>query len=143
MTFQGQFFSFAEMYIMPKPLQQPHPPIWIGGASPALCRAASVRAGLATDPDVGGSVASGASLSARGLYEDRTSGGADHPYELVNFPDITGSAARSSTPAAERPVGQGTPAQVAEDMRRLHEADLEAFQINFNGCHNRDQLCPL
>jgi hypothetical protein len=30
---------------------------------------------------------------------------------------------------------------VAEDMRRFrHEADLEAFQINFNGCHNLDQL---
>jgi hypothetical protein len=28
-----------------------------------------------------------------------------------------------------------------EDMRRFrHEADLEAFQINFNGCHNLDQL---
>jgi alkanesulfonate monooxygenase SsuD/methylene tetrahydromethanopterin reductase-like flavin-dependent oxidoreductase (luciferase family) len=58
----------------------------------------------------------------------------------VNFPDITGSASRS-TPAAERTVGQGTPAQVAEDMRRYRqEAGLEAFQINFNGCHSLDQL---
>jgi hypothetical protein len=53
----------------------------------------------------------------------------------VNFPDITGSA------AAERPIGQGTPAQVAEDMRRFrHEANLEAFQINFNGCRSLAQL---
>jgi hypothetical protein len=30
---------------------------------------------------------------------------------------------------------------VAEDMRRFrHEAGLEAFQINFNGCHDLDQL---
>ena len=61
-TFQGQFFSFADMYH--QPLQQPHPPIWIGGASCAALRRRSVRAGLATNSDVGGSVASGANLSA-------------------------------------------------------------------------------
>src|ERR671932_239459 len=30
-TFHGQFFAFDDMYTKPKPLQQPHPPIWIGG----------------------------------------------------------------------------------------------------------------
>jgi hypothetical protein len=56
----------------------------------------------------------------------------------VNFSDITGS----KTPTgAERPIGQGTPAQVAADMRRYrHEAGLEAFQINFNGCKSLAQL---
>jgi hypothetical protein len=30
---------------------------------------------------------------------------------------------------------------VAEDIQRYrHEAGLEAFQINFNGCHSLDQL---
>jgi hypothetical protein len=58
----------------------------------------------------------------------------------VNFSDITGSA-RGVTAGTERPIGQGTPTQVAEDMRRFrHEAGLEAFQINFNGCHNLKQL---
>jgi hypothetical protein len=54
----------------------------------------------------------------------------------VNFSEITGSAR-----GAERPIGQGTPAQVVEDMRRFrHAAGLEAFQMNFNGCHNLKQL---
>ena len=58
----------------------------------------------------------------------------------VHFSEITGSAG-SATMAAARPIGQGTPAQVAADMRRFrHEAGLEAFQINFNGCHNLKQL---
>src|SRR6201997_4832949 len=34
-TFHGRFLSFDDMYTKPKPLQQPHPPIWIGGASHA------------------------------------------------------------------------------------------------------------
>jgi hypothetical protein len=59
----------------------------------------------------------------------------------VNFPEITGSTTRGTSSAGERPIGQGPPAQVAEDMRRFrHGAGLEAFQINFNGCHNLEQL---
>ena len=58
----------------------------------------------------------------------------------VNFSAITGNTATNPT-TAERSIGQGTPAQVAEDLRRLrHEAGLEAFQINFNGCQNLAQL---
>ena len=56
----------------------------------------------------------------------------------VDFSDITGNPLPSR---AERPTGQGTPRQVAEDMQRYrHEAGVEAFQINFNGCHGLDQL---
>jgi probable F420-dependent oxidoreductase len=29
-SFEGKFVSFADMHVSPKPLQQPHPPIWIG-----------------------------------------------------------------------------------------------------------------
>src|SRR6202040_2159121 len=34
-SFAGKFVSFADMHVSPKPLQQPHPPIWIGGAGDA------------------------------------------------------------------------------------------------------------
>jgi alkanesulfonate monooxygenase SsuD/methylene tetrahydromethanopterin reductase-like flavin-dependent oxidoreductase (luciferase family) len=56
----------------------------------------------------------------------------------VNFTAITGN----TTPAGSaRPTGQGTPAQVAEDLQRYRrEAGVEAFQINFNGCHSLEQL---
>jgi probable F420-dependent oxidoreductase len=142
-TFQGQFFSFANMYVRPKPLQQPHPPIWIGGASPAALRRAAAFAQVWQPTPL----STEALRQGQAYLREACSkiGRADVPTTRmsfrVNFPDITGSAARSSTPAAERPVGQGTPAQVAEDMRRFrHEADLEAFQINFNGCHSLDQL---
>ena len=56
----------------------------------------------------------------------------------VNFSAITGNTTPSG---AERPTGQGTPQHVAEDIQRhRHEAGLEAFQINFNGCHSLEQL---
>jgi probable F420-dependent oxidoreductase len=140
-TFHGDFFSFTNMYIKPKPLQQPHPPLWIGGSSrPALRRAAEfaqVWQPTQMSPE---------DLRERQAYlrqACRKIGRQDVPATRmsfrVNFSDITGSPARDA--AAERPVGQGTPTQVAEDLQRFRQvAGLEAFQINFNGCKNLEQL---
>jgi len=32
-TYAGQFYAFRDLTIEPKPVQRPHPPIWIGGGS--------------------------------------------------------------------------------------------------------------
>jgi probable F420-dependent oxidoreductase len=39
--FEGRFFRFGQIRAEPKPLQKPHPPIWIGGNSPAAFRRAA------------------------------------------------------------------------------------------------------
>jgi len=45
-SFRGRFYSLDEVRFFPKPLQRPHPPIWIGGHSPrALRRAAALGDG--------------------------------------------------------------------------------------------------
>src|SRR6201995_4070038 len=50
-SFAGKFVSFADMHVSLKPLQQPHPPIWIGGASDAAPRRAARLAGpVAANP---------------------------------------------------------------------------------------------
>jgi probable F420-dependent oxidoreductase len=33
-TFEGEFFRFGDVGFQPKPVQKPHPPIWVGGNSP-------------------------------------------------------------------------------------------------------------
>ena len=40
-SFQGEFFAFDELCASPKPLQQPHPPILIGGNRPAALKRAA------------------------------------------------------------------------------------------------------
>jgi hypothetical protein len=56
----------------------------------------------------------------------------------VEFSTITGNAPSSG---AERPVGHGTPAEVAGDLLSYRgKAGLDAFQINFHGNRNIDQL---
>ncbi|MCI0440779.1 MAG: TIGR03619 family F420-dependent LLM class oxidoreductase [Chloroflexi bacterium] len=52
-TYEGPFVSFKEVMVSPKPLQKPHPPIWVGGdhrdnSEPGMRRA--VRFGNAWHP---------------------------------------------------------------------------------------------
>ena len=48
-SFKGRFFSFSEVHFLPKPVQKPHPPIWIGGRSHRAIRRA-VEHGAAWHP---------------------------------------------------------------------------------------------
>jgi len=36
--FEGEFFRFSDVGFAPKPVQKPHPPIWVGGDSPGAFR---------------------------------------------------------------------------------------------------------
>ena len=37
-SFEGEFYRFAPLVCSPQPVQKPHPPIWVGGHSPAALR---------------------------------------------------------------------------------------------------------
>ncbi len=37
-AFEGEFFRFRDIGFSPKPVQKPHPPIWVGGDSPGAFR---------------------------------------------------------------------------------------------------------
>jgi probable F420-dependent oxidoreductase len=37
-SFEGEFFRFRDVGFAPKPVQKPHPPIWVGGDSPGAFR---------------------------------------------------------------------------------------------------------
>jgi probable F420-dependent oxidoreductase len=139
-SFEGQFFSFANMHVSPKPLQQPHPPIWIGGSSRAALRRAAGFAAVwqPTPTPLGELMARQAELHEACDKMGRRDLPATRMSFRVDFSNITGNPLPTRT---ERPTGQGTPRQVAEDIQRYrHEAGVEAFQINFNGCHGLDQL---
>ena len=51
LTYTGQYFSFDNVEVLPKPLQQPHPPVWTAASSPAAIEwAASVGHSILMDP---------------------------------------------------------------------------------------------
>ena len=41
-TFEGRYVSFSDISFEPKPVQRPHPPVWVGGESPPALRRAAV-----------------------------------------------------------------------------------------------------
>ncbi len=138
-TFQGRFFSFEKMYVYPKPLQQPHPPVWIGGSSEASLRRAA-HFGQVWQPTP---TALDTLVKNQGYLRDycaeieREEAPPTRMSFRVNFSHITGSSSGSG----ERPTGQGKPEEVASDITRYRqEAGLEQFQINFNGCGSLQQL---
>ena len=50
LTYNGNFFSFNDVEVLPKPLQHPHPPIWVAAGSPeatkwAACEGHSILIG--------------------------------------------------------------------------------------------------
>ncbi len=138
-TFHGRFFSFDNMHVNPKPVQQPHPPIWIGGSSHAsLRRAARFAQVWAPTPTALPDLIDNQTYLRDVCTEiEREDVPRTRMSFRVNFSSITGSSAAGS----DRPTGQGSPEQVASDMKRYRqEAGLDEFQINFNGCGSLQQL---
>ena len=137
-TFHGRFFSFDNMHVSPKPLQQPHPPICLGGSGRPSLRRAARFAEVWQPPPLGLPDL----ISNRAHLHDIAAELEVEPPRTrmsfrVNFSNITGSSSSSG----ERPTGQGTPEQVASDMKRYRqEAGLEEFQVNFNGSGSLQQL---
>jgi len=139
-SFAGKFFSFAEMHVNPKPLQQPHPPIWIGGASDAALRRAARFAAVWQPTPIPVAELVERQAALRKACDEV---GRDRPIDTrmsfrVEFSTITGKVPPSG---AGRPIGHGTPSEVAGDLLRYREAaGLSAFQINFHGNRDPGQL---
>jgi alkanesulfonate monooxygenase SsuD/methylene tetrahydromethanopterin reductase-like flavin-dependent oxidoreductase (luciferase family) len=51
LTFHGRHFDFEDVEVLPKPLQQPHPPVWLAASSePAIASAAGRGFSILMDP---------------------------------------------------------------------------------------------
>ncbi len=51
LTYKGKYYSFEDVEVLPKPLQQPHPPTWVAANSPeAMTWAASLGYSILSGP---------------------------------------------------------------------------------------------
>ncbi len=141
LSYTGRHFRFDNVEILPKPLQQPHPPVWLAASSePAIEWAASRGFSILMDPH-----SSAAELGRkRRLYGERLAAagyaetGRDIPMaRLVAIAGDAGKAAAVARSGADwivnsylgaqhRPVMQGsfTPAGVDPVARYLDEVIL-------------------
>ena len=115
--FAGRYTRFQDMVMAPKPVQRPHPPIWVGGESPPALRRAA-RFGAAWYP----------------IGTNRA-----HPFDslarleagigrLRALEAAAGRAAGSVTVAYRvKRLGAGVPALASDGQRRLFSGDEAAI----------------
>ncbi len=115
----------GDMGSLPRPVQSPRPPIWIGGSSkPAIRRAAAYDGWLPQGP----ATREGLDLLAA---TRETLGRADQPMAIghVVIPYI-----HVGTPSSERrqPCHSGTPEQIAEAILAETPAEVNQLQVRFD-----------
>ena len=124
--FEGRFCRFAGIKAEPKPLQKPHPPIWIGGASQAaLRRAAEFAEAWHPSHRPVKEIAAGAKqftnlARARGRDPKTLQVVARAPLRVL-------TKGRAPKP---RPLLVGTPDQIVEDIGRYKEAGVTGFMFD-------------
>lgn len=136
-TFRGKYCSFSNISFLPKPVQKPHPPIWIGGESPpALRRTARLAEGwfpIGNNPRQ--MVETPAQLSE---YLSRIRRHAEEAGRDPSEIDVAyvmpvyslGQAQRLSN--GERRPFTGTARQIADDVKAFEEVGVRHLMLGYN-----------
>jgi alkanesulfonate monooxygenase SsuD/methylene tetrahydromethanopterin reductase-like flavin-dependent oxidoreductase (luciferase family) len=131
--YEGKYVQVADVGFQPKPVQRPHPPIWIGGHSgPALRRAAALGdgwmpIGLRPPPTLEPAEMAAKIARLRTLIRE-----AGRPEEAVTI-SFTAPIAFADTSAPARPLLQGSPDEIAADLRRYQALGVRNFNLNLPG----------
>ncbi len=136
--FAGKHVRFDHILLEPKPVQKPHPPIWVGGESgPALRRTAQL--GDAWYP-IGTNPANPLDSLAR--FKAQVARLRKMTHEAGRKPDAVGLTLRvtaygESVPAkagdGERRLFAGKPAEIAADIKALRDVGVSHLDIGFGG----------
>ena len=133
--FEGRHVSFANVAFAPKPVQKPHPPIWVGGESPPALRRA-VRYGDAWFP-IGNNPRHPLDTPARfeagvrRLHQQAEQNGRDPQSLGIAF--YAGWYDETRTLRLDdgtRHIMSGTPAQIAEDVALLQEQGVRDLVLS-------------
>ena len=135
-VFEGKFCRFSDISFLPKPVQRPHPPIWIGGNSPAAMRRAA-RHGDAwyptsNDPEfpLGTPDQLGNSVARLRRYAEEAGRDPDE-IGVVYGVGSHNDHEPEYTSDGQRRFFTGAPGQVAEDIDRVGQLGVRHVLLNF------------
>jgi probable F420-dependent oxidoreductase len=131
--FQGQYVQISGVGFDPKPVQKPHPPIWVGGhTNPAIRRAAQLGDGwmpiglrppaILEPEEMAGKIARLRTLTRR----------AGRPEDAVSICFST-NVTFQRTPGPSRQMMSGRPEQIAADLRQYQDIGVQHFIVGFQG----------
>jgi probable F420-dependent oxidoreductase len=134
--FDGKYVQFSDITFEPKPVQKPHPPLWIGGESgPALRRAARLGDGwypIGVNPqfplDTLARYRAGIDRLRQLIGEaGRNASAVKLGYRCPQF----GATAPAKTAEGERRLFAGEPKALAEDLRTLRDLGVDSVDFGF------------
>jgi len=136
-SFSGKYTQFSGLVFEPKPVQKPHPPIWVGGHSRAALRR-TVEFGAAWHP-INRPVAelrAGVAELAR-LSRER---GRAVPPALTLRNDLRVTAPAEPSPASTHGgrVLAGEPARLVEEIAELRACGVEHLVLEFLAADGRE-----
>ena len=132
-SFQGKYYQIADIGFDPKPVQKPHPPIWIGGHSNAAVRRAAkygdgwMPIGLRPPAILEPEELAGKIARLRKLTME-----AGRPEDAVALTFSTGIVFDDSA-GSSRSLMHGRPEQIAADLRQYQDLGVSNFIVNFQG----------
>ena len=132
-SFDGKYYQISDTGFEPKPVQKPHPPVWIGGHSgPAVRRAAKygdgwmpigLRPPAILDPEeLGGKIAQLRRLTVE-------AGRSENAVDLT----FSTSVVFNDSDIGSRELMQGLPEQIAADIRQYQDLGVSNFIIGLQG----------
>jgi probable F420-dependent oxidoreductase len=140
--FDGRYVRFADLIFQPRPVQQPYPPIWVGGESGLSLRRAA-RFGDAWYPigsnnrhllDTLPRLAAGiARLRRLAAEAGRDPASVAVVYRVKRYGDAVPPVASDG----ERRLFSGSVADIVSDLRRLRDLGVTAIDVEVEG-HDAD-----
>ena len=137
-SFAGRYTNFSDLVFLPRPVQQPHPPIWVGGESgPSLRRAARFGDAwypigsnnkhlLDTLPRLSAGIARLRKLTAEA---GRDPAAVTVVFRVKRYGDAVPPIASDG----ERRLFSGSDADVVGDLRALGELGVTAIDVEVEG----------
>ena len=129
--FHGKHYDISGVGFLPKPVQQPHPPIWIGGhTSPAIRRAATLGDGWMPIGLRPPAILEPEELSEKIAQLRRTSVRAGRAEDAVDLVFSTDCVFLNDT-GDDRRLVSGRSEQIAADLRQYQDLGVTHFIFSF------------
>lgn len=140
-TFHGRYYSFTDVAVTPKPVQQPGPPVWIGGRSDAAMRRTGrlgdgwLPSAITPDECAAGIAAIDAYAAAEGRSVPDDHFGVSITCAVADSVDSARELAASALPrrrddaALEDYTAMGTPEQVIAKLNEYVAAGVTKFVL--------------
>ena len=132
-TFEGKYCRFSDITFLPKPVQQPHPPIWVGGESrPAIRRAAQQGDAwypIGSNPQFPMPEPEQLAVGMRRLAAQAERAGRD-PSEVEVIFRTHGYRLERAGISGDRATFSGSVEQIAADIRQYEELGVSGLVVD-------------